>query len=260
MPTTYLQALIARERSDKTNRDLGALLAFVAGAMNAGGLATLGQFSSHVTGALSRIGAHLAERDLSSLCACLILALSFLAGSVVSSLLVSWGRRMHLHSQYALPMLAEALLLCAFAIGGERLDALSGDMLPLPLTLLCLAMGLQNAMITKLSNAQVRTTHMTGILTDIGIECGKLLYWNRKDDSMPIVANGAKLKILCILLLLFIAGAIVGAYAFLAFGHAAALPLSAVLALLSLGPLARDLRLRGAGAASADAAMIPRER
>ena len=36
--------------------------------------------------------------------------------------------------------------------------------------------GLQNALITKLSRAEIRTTHITGIVTDIGIELGKLLY------------------------------------------------------------------------------------
>ncbi|MFX1764116.1 YoaK family protein [Paraburkholderia sp. A1RI-2L] len=45
--------------------------------------------------------------------------------------------------------------------------------------LLCYVMGVQNAMITKISRAERRTTHMTGIVTDLGIELGKGLYWNR---------------------------------------------------------------------------------
>lgn len=244
MPTTYLKALIARERSQKLNRDLGALLAFVAGAVNAGGLITLGQFSSHVTGALARIGAHLPEGDMQALSACLMLVLAFLVGSVASSLLISWGRSLHLHSQYALAVLAEALLLCGFGLFGERLNGISPPGLPLTVMLLCLAMGLQNAMITKLSNAEVRTTHMTGILTDIGIEFGKMLYRNRTMDGMPIVANRTKLKTLSLLLLMFVTGAVVGGYCFIYIGHVAALPLAAVLALLSLSPLSQDLMSR----------------
>ena len=36
-------------------------------------------------------------------------------------------------------------------------------------------MGLQNAIMTKISKAEIRTTHMTGVVTDIGIELGRLL-------------------------------------------------------------------------------------
>jgi uncharacterized membrane protein YoaK (UPF0700 family) len=244
MPANYLKALIARERSQKVNRHLGALLALIAGAVNAGGLVILGQFSSHVTGALSRIGLLSAQREMEPLIACSLLVLSFLAGSVGSSLLIIWGRRRHLHSQYAAAVLAEALLLGLFGVFGAALDRMSSAMLPLPVMLLCLSMGLQNAMITKLSNAEVRTTHMTGILTDIGIELGKMLYWNRDADGMPVVANWQKLKTLSMLLLMFVAGAGFGGMGFAYAGYAAALPLAGLLCLLSLIPITRDLLSR----------------
>lgn len=242
MPTVYLKTLIARERDQKINCRLGALLAFVAGAVNAGGLLTVGHFSSHITGALSNIGARLSQGEMNSLLAASMLVLSFFVGSLSSSLLISWGRSMHLHSQYALAVLAEAVLLCGFGLAGARLDAMSTEMLPLSVMLLCLAMGLQNAMITKLSNAEVRTTHMTGILTDIGIELGKLLYWNKNVGSTPIVPNHAKLKTLSLLLLTFVVGAAVGGYGFAYAGYLAALPIAALLAVLSLHPLWKDLR------------------
>ncbi|MFX4396989.1 YoaK family protein, partial [Acinetobacter baumannii] len=51
--------------------------------------------------------------------------------------------------------------------------------------LLCFIMGLQNAIITKVSQARIRTTHVTGITTDIGIELGKLAYWNPGGGEGP---------------------------------------------------------------------------
>jgi uncharacterized membrane protein YoaK (UPF0700 family) len=39
--------------------------------------------------------------------------------------------------------------------------------------------GLQNAVISKLSNAEICNTHVTGVVTDIGIGLGKFVYWNR---------------------------------------------------------------------------------
>jgi hypothetical protein len=50
---------------------------------------------------------------------------------------------------------------------------------PLTVLLLSFIMGLQNAVGSKISAGKIRTTHMTGNLTDLGMELGKLLYWNR---------------------------------------------------------------------------------
>lgn len=73
MPSTYPKTLIAPDRNQKRNRDLGALLPFVAGAINAGRLVALGRFSSHVTGAPAHIGAHISEGDMQAPSACLML-------------------------------------------------------------------------------------------------------------------------------------------------------------------------------------------
>ena len=59
---------------------------------------------------------------------------------------------------------------------------------------LCYIMGLQNAVITKISNAEIRTTHITGLVTDLGIEIGKMLYLNRlpgEKKCWPTAANCA---------------------------------------------------------------------
>jgi hypothetical protein len=64
--------------------------------------------------------------------------------------------------------------------------------------LLAFTMGLQNAVVSKISASQIRTTHMTGVITDLGIELGKLLYWNRSAVACgtPVRANIPKLRLL----------------------------------------------------------------
>jgi len=54
---------------------------------------------------------------------------------------------------------------------------------PLTVMLLRFMMGLQNAVHTKISKAEIRTTH----ITDLGIELGKLLYVNRSDTHAPVL-------------------------------------------------------------------------
>lgn len=242
---TYLHQLISRERNQRANRHLGALLAFVAGAVNAGGFVMLGHFSSHITGAVSRIGMHATDGDLNMLQISLGLLFSFLLGSVCASLFVSWGRRRQLRGQYAAALLLEAALLASFGLFGDTLEQYVWLLVPVPALMLSLTMGLQNALVTKVSNAEIRTTHLTGIITDIGIELGKLLYRNHPSLNAPgIIASRPKLRILTMLSLMFLSGSLCGGLGFRSFGYQAALPLAGVLGLLALAPMADDLLSR----------------
>ena len=261
MATRYLHQLISRERNQRTNRHLGALLAFVAGAVNAGGFVMLGHFSSHITGAVAHVGLHTTDGDVTMLKISLGLLFSFLLGSICASLLVSWGRRRQLRGQYAAALLLEAALLAGFGLFGDMLEQHVWLLLPVPALLLTLSMGLQNSLITKLSNAEIRTTHLTGIITDIGIELGKLLYRNNPALNAPdIVANRSKLRILTMLALMFLAGAACGGAGFSNAGYQAALPLAGLLGLLAMAPMADDLLSRWRGRAMAGDAPAMKER
>jgi uncharacterized membrane protein YoaK (UPF0700 family) len=102
-------------------------------------------------------------------------------------------------------------------------------------------MGLQNATVTKISGARMRTTHVTGIITDIGIELGKLLYWNRNVHNPDrILADRDKLRLLVLLLASFFIGGVIGAIGFSQIGFLFALPFALLLLLLAGPPLAED--------------------
>jgi uncharacterized membrane protein YoaK (UPF0700 family) len=103
-------------------------------------------------------------------------------------------------------------------------------------------MGLQNAIITKVSRAEIRTTHVTGLVTDIGIELGKLLYWNSPDMAMTDVrSDRQKLALLSSLLGMFFVGGLLGAVGFKHFGFLSTLPLAGVLLTLAAVPLLDDI-------------------
>jgi uncharacterized membrane protein YoaK (UPF0700 family) len=85
---------------------------------------------------------------------------------------------------------------------------------------------------------------MTGVVTDIGIELGRLLYWNRDHASIPqkrVVADREKLKIHLVIFSLFLIGAVIGAISFKHFGYVTTVPLAGFLILISLPPIAKDL-------------------
>jgi uncharacterized membrane protein YoaK (UPF0700 family) len=243
MPTHYFRSLTGKNRSTEADRQLGFSLTFVAGATNAGGFLAVKQYTSHMSGVVSSIADQAALGDLSLVLAGAGSLISFLLGAACSAVLVNWGRRRRLHSQYAL--LIEAVLLLCFGLLGSHLALWETLSVPATVVLLCFIMGLQNAMITKLSGAEIRTTHMTGIVTDIGIELGKLFYWNsaRTDSGAPFVlANRARLKVHGTMLAMFVVGGFTGAMGFKHIGYAATVPLAGVLIVLAIVPLIDDLR------------------
>lgn len=238
-----MRRLAGHQRSAAANRQLGLVLAFVAGAINAGGLLAVGQYTSHVTGMVSSVADNLALGRHGLVPAALAGVVAFALGAASTALMVNFARRRRLYSEYALPLLVEAVLLLAFGVLGARM----APALPFTVALLCYIMGLQNALVTKLSHAEIRTTHMTGIVTDIGIELGRMLYPNRDRSQAPVLANRGRLILLAALLGAFLAGGLAGALGFQHVGYLSTLPLAALLCALALVPAFDDLARSLAG-------------
>jgi uncharacterized membrane protein YoaK (UPF0700 family) len=235
-----LRRLTARERSSRSNWQLAAVLAFVAGAADVSGYLALHQFTSHMSGIVASLATTLAERKLQSGAEALTIPAAtlsaFLAGAAVCAVLVNWARRRNRESLYAVPVLLEALLLAALTFPAVHTRFF------LVLVGLCFSMGLQNAIITKISESEIRTTHVTGMITDIGIELGKVLYINRSHTQPRVRADGSRLALLSLLVALFFGGGALGAFAYLHIGFLLMLPLAAALASLTVLPIMADLQ------------------
>jgi uncharacterized membrane protein YoaK (UPF0700 family) len=240
----YLRRLTGKERSEKADRHLAQFLTFVAGAANAGGFLAVRQYTSHMSGIVSSMADNLSLGDIGLVLSGLGALLSFIAGAACSAVLVNWGRRQHLQSEYAFPLVLEAVLLICFGLVGGHLARQQWLFVPTTVMLLCFIMGLQNAIITKLSQARIRTTHITGLVTDMGIELGKLVYWNVSQDNPErpaVMADRRKLKLLASLVTLFFVGGVAGAMSFKHIGFAATLPLAVILLLLAAVPVLDDV-------------------
>ena len=210
------------QRTEGTNLRLGMTLAFVAGATNAGGFLAVGQYTSHMTGVVSSIADNLVLGQIT-------LAL----GGLVAL-------RRQLQSAYAGPLLLEAVLLLVFGLFGTGINFFAGLFVPLTVLVLCFIMGLQNAVITKISHAEIRTTHVTGLITDLGIELGKLLYINGLHEGTPVMANRKKLRLHIKLITSFFIDGLLGAVGFKFVGFITTVPLSVLLLMLVWRPVVND--------------------
>ncbi|MBV8502435.1 MAG: DUF1275 domain-containing protein [Paucibacter sp.] len=241
----YLHRLTGRRRNRTVNRQLGGILAFVAGAVNAGGFLAVQRYTSHMTGVISAMADNLATGGLALALAGMASLLSFVLGASCTAILINWARRRRMHSKYALALLLEAGMLLVFGLIGANLESSGHLLVPSAVLLLCFIMGLQNAIVTKISQAEIRTTHMTGNVTDLGIELGRLLYWNRTHAANQVHfvrANRDKLFIHAVILSLFFVGGVIGALAFKGFGFSATIPIACLLLVMAFPPLVRDMR------------------
>ncbi len=226
-----------------------AVLAFilpgVAGAINASGFFAVGLYTSHMTGHVGRIGDELASGHFWLATRAMIWVASFLCGAMIATFLVLYGKR-HDRRPWWRPLLLECVLLFVFAtvsVGAEHRAHVNSLQMT---ALLCFAMGLQNALVTKLSGARIRTTHMTGVTTDVGIEIARALdLWHQRTHGLgladrlgelPSLRRSPELKALRMHIAVlgsFLVGATVGPACYLLVGHIAMLVPCAMLAALA---------------------------
>lgn len=244
--TGFLTRIAGAERTPVLNHQLATLLALVAGVLNSVGFVAVAFYTSHMTGVGAQVADHLVLGDYYLVGIGLLSIASFVTGAMACAVIFNWGRRRGLRSRYANVLLLEGTLMLVFGLLAEELTASWRELVFVPV--LCFTMGLQNAIITKISGAQIRTTHITGMVTDIGIELGKLSYRSRRDGLEPVRGDWPKLRMLGSLVLLFVLGGVIGAAGYLSLGFAVLVPCALALVVVSVRPLIADLAERRPGA------------
>jgi uncharacterized membrane protein YoaK (UPF0700 family) len=199
---------------------LASYLAAVAGFVNSGGFVMIGSFTSHVTGSVGRLGDDLARGEMPAAVSALSLVLAFFAGAVLASLILERSDHSRPATRYAVALLAEAAVLLCFVFIAGLSRTTHARILDAEAALLCLAMGMQNSLVTRLSGAVVRTTHLTGVVTDLGIEAARWYRWYRAQVPLPTPRSAAavperpavgRISLLSAVTGSFVVGAVLGA-------------------------------------------------
>lgn len=198
---------IGDERTAAIDLYLAALLSSIAGALNAVGFLVAGLFTANMTGNISAFADHLANGAVLVALSFTGLLVAFIAGAGVAALAIQRGERRHVRAIYALAILAEAIGLIAL---GAALIAWQRQVPEEYLVIaLSFVMGLQNAVTTLISRARVRTTHVSGMATDVGIELATLVGGEaRRREALP------KLALHSATLACFALGGVIGAFVF----------------------------------------------
>jgi len=120
--------------------DLGAVLCFVAGAINAGGFLAVGLYTSHMSGVVSAMADYAVLGQGLLVWIGLWSLLAFMGGAMTTALMVRWALRRDLRSAYSRPLLLEAILLLVFGVFGAGIEAHSLALVPYTVVLLCFIM------------------------------------------------------------------------------------------------------------------------
>jgi len=205
------------------NVKLASLLGFTAGFVNAAGFLGFAVLTTNVTGHAALFAERIAFQDWATARVVALWMLLFLGGTFISGLLVSRIGRNQQYS-YVIPVGMEMTILMAVALLGHRYN---GSLLGKELFAgsLLFAMGIQNALVSLVSGSVVRTTHLTGTFTDLGIELAQVLQKTRQDR--PLLRSRIKLRLAIIFF--FMCGALGGAYLFRSLGFLSFLAPFAVL-------------------------------
>jgi uncharacterized membrane protein YoaK (UPF0700 family) len=236
--SAWARVVVSHRRVPVNDDLLATILAGVAGAINAGGFFVVGQYTSHMTGYLSRAADHIAIGNLKVAFTCFLAIGAFIGGAALSAFLINAAKMLHFRAQYALPIGVQGLVLLFLSLVGNIAAAGHNFLL---LMVLCILMGMQNATITKVSRARIRTTHVTGMVTDIGIELGRSVF-GFTTGRRTVQADTRKLLMLLRLVSVFLLGGVLGAAGFSNLGFMTALPLSLVLLLISVPTLHRSTK------------------
>ena len=164
------------------------MLSFVAGMVNITGILAVQTLTTNVTGHFAFFAEHFSNKQYAQALVYLYYVLSFLAGAFVSNLLIEITLKIKPAICHVFPMAIEILILNIVGLTGNQ-PVFSAASAQLIACSLLFAMGLQNALVTSVSQSVVRTTHLTGLFTDLGIELSQLIFYRKRKGVKELVRS-----------------------------------------------------------------------
>jgi uncharacterized membrane protein YoaK (UPF0700 family) len=184
------------------NLRLASMLSFVAGIVNIAGVLSIHTLTTNITGHFAFFSEYFVQSDYPIALEYVSYIVAFLLGAFSCGFLVEMLLQKRPAISHTIPMLLETgiLIMVAFANASIATEWLA--------RLLLFSMGLQNALVTKVSQATVRTTHLTGLFTDLGIELSQLFFY-RNTPAVKKLSRSIYLRF-AIIAFFFLGGVIGG--------------------------------------------------
>ncbi len=201
-----------KTRTLRHNLQIASLLSFVAGAVNVTGFLAVQRLTTNVTGHFAFFVDEVFKLHVGQALVYLSYILFFLAGSFFSSFLIELISRRNELSIYIIPVSVEIVILFTIGMLPKTFMITEPDAIACSLLF---AMGVQNSLVTRISNAAVRTTHLTGLFTDLGIELSQLFFYKQREQRKKLLSS---IRLRLTIIFFFFTGGIVSGILYTRFG------------------------------------------
>lgn len=195
------------KRSLDTSIALASFLSCVAGMVNVVGFLAIQKLTTNVTGHFAFFMEEFDQLRFWDGLIYIYYILFFLLGAFVSNTIIEIVYRKNKRYAFSIPIILEIILLICAGLFLAPFIHSHPDIIAF---ILLFTMGLQNALVTKISSAVIRTTHLTGLFTDLGIELSQLFFYNTQEQKKQLT-DSIKLRF-TIIFFFFIGGVIAGLF------------------------------------------------
>lgn len=192
------------------NRRLAAILSLTAGIVNIIGVLSIQTLTTNVTGHFAFFAEEIVNERYLNAFVFLIYIVAFLSGAFFSNLLIELNSKKNPQIAHSIPMGIEIFILTIIGIYGYTWLSYGWNPQMIAYSLL-FSMGLQNALVTTISSSTVRTTHLTGLFTDLGIELSQLFFYKQKDARTKLTRS---IRLRIVIIVFFFSGCIIGGFAY----------------------------------------------
>ncbi|MBB5395877.1 YoaK family protein [Mucilaginibacter sp. AK015] len=198
------------DRTLKENLLLASSTAAVAGITNVVGMVAFLAFTSNITGHVANLARHIVEQNFAQIIIFLVWLFMFFAGAFVSSFIIRSYEERSYYRAHSAPVIIEIIILLFVAIYGHNFYEETQTEREIVIAAILFSMGLQNSMVSIVSGGLIKSTHLTGLFTDLG---GDISDWYHPRSTK---AEGTKNKIYIRLTVLgfYFLGGIIGGYFF----------------------------------------------
>lgn len=198
-----------KNRAYSHNLKMASLLSGVAGIVNSVGVLGLHTLTTNVTGHFAFFAEEVTEENYNRAMVYLIYTFFFLLGSFVSSLIMEWVLKYKPEVSYVIPILLEVVLLVGLSMVDMAAPTALLKYSVFTALVLLFSMGVQNSLVTRVSGAVVRTTHLTGLFTDLGIVLSQLFFYKNRSERVRLFRS---IFLMLAIIGCFFVGCVVGGF------------------------------------------------
>lgn len=190
-------------RSLQDNLKLGAITAVSAGMVNVSSVSMFFAFTSNITGHYAILADEISSGRYEEIIIVASWLFLFFMGSFVSNYIII-NSKLSRFVAHSIPLVLEMLILIGVGFYGIHYYQETLSETEVLVALLLFTMGLQNGLTATISNFAVKTTHLTGLTTDLAIYTS--MYLNSEYRKKPIVKE--KIRLFLTIMICYVGGGI----------------------------------------------------